>query len=89
MISAEAKDAFLSSLTGRYSPRSVANVRASLNQLFRFLPESGYEVPQDLLPRLTEREEEFLREFSDYLTLEGKAIRAPSGLGLYKGPYIL
>jgi len=71
-ITAEARDAFLSSLTGRYGPRSVANVKASLNQFFRFLLESGYEVPQDLLPRLTEREEEILREFSDYLTLEGK-----------------
>lgn len=41
-ISIEARDSFLPFLVGRYGPRTVANIRASLNQFSRLMLKLGY-----------------------------------------------
>jgi len=73
VISKEALEAHLQGLD--VSPRSKENIRSAIMQFVRFLREIGYDVPQNLLPRIEESEEELIREFGEWLELEGLAPR--------------
>ncbi|MEM3648492.1 MAG: tyrosine-type recombinase/integrase [Thermoproteota archaeon] len=72
-ISKEALEDFIQKLD--VSEKSKANIRSAIMQFLRFLRELGYYVPHDLLPKVEESEEKLLREFEEWLELEGLAKR--------------
>ena len=79
VISRESLEEHLQSLN--ISPKSKENIRSAIMQFLRFLYEIGYDVPQDIMPRIEENEEEILREFGEWLELEGLSQRT---IYLYK-----